>query len=56
MNPCLAGADGQGQALLAKALDLAISCAATSQKKNRWGGWRYSPDANDADTSVTGRC
>ena len=29
-------------------------CAATSQKKNRWGGWRYSPDATDADTSVTG--
>ena len=33
---------------------LAIGCAATSQKKNRWGGWRYSPDATDADTSVTG--
>ena len=39
---------------LAQALDLAIRCAATSQKKNRWGGWRYSPDATDADTSVTG--
>jgi hypothetical protein len=38
---------------IAQALDLAIRCAATSQKKNRWGGWRYSPDANDADTSVT---
>ena len=36
------------------ALNLAIGCAATSQKKNRWGGWRYSPDATDADTSVTG--
>ena len=36
------------------ALNLAIGCAATSQKKNRWGGWRYSPDASDADTSVTG--
>lgn len=35
-------------------LDLAIRCAVTSQKKNRWGGWRYSPDATDADTSVTG--
>jgi hypothetical protein len=39
---------------LAAALELAIGCAATSQKKNRWGGWRYSPDATDADTSVTG--
>jgi hypothetical protein len=39
---------------IAQALDLAIRCAATAQKKNRWGGWRYSPDAYDADTSVTG--
>src|SRR5947209_7966497 len=39
---------------IAQALDLAIRCAATSQKKNRWGGWRYNPDATDADTSVTG--
>ncbi|MBL9153569.1 MAG: squalene--hopene cyclase [Verrucomicrobiales bacterium] len=39
---------------LGEALDLAIRCAATSQKKNRWGGWRYTPDASDADTSVTG--
>jgi hypothetical protein len=39
---------------IGQALDLAIRCAATAQKKNRWGGWRYSPDATDADTSVTG--
>ncbi len=39
---------------IAATLELAIRCAATSQKKNRWGGWRYSPDATDADTSVTG--
>jgi len=39
---------------LAQTLDLAIRCAATAQKKNRWGGWRYSPDATDSDTSVTG--
>jgi hypothetical protein len=39
---------------IGEALQLAVGCAATSQKKNRWGGWRYSPDANDADTSVTG--
>ena len=36
------------------ALDLAVRCASTSQKKNRWGGWRYNPDATDADTSVSG--
>ncbi len=39
---------------LAATLDLAIRCSSTSQKKNRWGGWRYTPDATDADTSVTG--
>ena len=39
---------------IAQALDLAVRCAGTSQKKNRWGGWRYTPDATDADTSVTG--
>ena len=45
---------GQPGRSLAQALDLAIRCASTSQKKNRWGGWRYSPDSTDADTSVTG--
>lgn len=39
---------------IAEALQLAVGCASVSQKKNRWGGWRYSPDATDADTSVTG--
>ena len=39
---------------IAQALDLAIRCAATSQKKNQLSGWRYSPDSTDADTSVTG--
>jgi hypothetical protein len=39
---------------IAQTLDLAIRCASTAQKKNKWGGWRYSPDATDADTSVTG--
>ena len=39
---------------ISQALDLAIGLAASSQKNNRWGGWRYSPDAKDADTSVTG--
>jgi hypothetical protein len=43
-----------GKRTIAQALDLAVRAAATSQKKNRWGGWRYTPDATDADTSVTG--
>jgi hypothetical protein len=47
------GEDSKGRTV-GKSLSLAIGCAATSQKKNRWGGWRYSPDATDADTSVTG--
>ena len=47
------GADSKGRTI-GQAVKLAVDCAATSQKKNRWGGWRYSPDATDADTSVTG--
>jgi hypothetical protein len=47
---------GGGKAVrtIGQSLELAIRCASTSQKKNRWSGWRYSPDATDADTSVTG--
>jgi hypothetical protein len=37
-----------------QALELAVRAATTSQKKNSFGGWRYSPDANDSDTSVSG--
>jgi hypothetical protein len=36
------------------ALELAVRCAVTSQRKNSFGAWRYSPDAHDADTSVSG--
>jgi hypothetical protein len=39
---------------IGRALELAVRCAVTSQKKNSLGAWRYSPDANDADTSVSG--
>ena len=42
------------QRSIGKALELAVRAALTAQKKNRWGGWRYSPGANDADTSVSG--
>jgi hypothetical protein len=36
------------------ALELAVRGAVTSQQKNQFGGWRYSPDSRDADTSVSG--
>ena len=36
---------------ISQALDLAIRLSGTSQKNNRWGGWRYSPEARDADTT-----
>jgi len=39
---------------IGEALELAVRTAITSQNKNNVGGWRYSPDASDADTSVSG--
>jgi hypothetical protein len=48
------GEEAAGIFTLGEALEMAVKCAATSQTKNRWGGWRYSPDATDADTSVSG--
>lgn len=39
---------------IGQALELAVRAAITSQKKNPLGAWRYSPDSNDADTSVSG--
>lgn len=39
---------------IGEALELAVRGAVTSQKKNPLGAWRYSPDARDADTSVSG--
>jgi hypothetical protein len=35
-------------------LELAVRAAITSQNKNSVGAWRYSPESNDADTSVSG--
>src|SRR5690349_17573431 len=46
--------DGKPKRTIGAALELAVRAALTSQKKNSLGGWRYSPDANDADTSVSG--
>ena len=39
---------------LGQALELAARCAVTSAKNNPHGAWRYSPEAKDADTSVSG--
>ena len=39
---------------IGQALELAVRCAVTSAKGNPFGAWRYSPDAKDADTSVSG--
>lgn len=46
--------DGKGPRTIGQALELAVRAAITSQKKNPLGAWRYSPDAQDADTSVSG--
>lgn len=46
--------DGKKPRTIGSALELAVRAAITSQKKNTLGGWRYSPDSTDADTSVSG--
>jgi len=46
--------DRKGPRSIGQALELAVRAAITSQKKNPVGGWRYSPDSHDADTSVSG--
>ncbi len=48
------GGDTENSRGLGQALELAVRGAVTSQKKNKFGGWRYGPDATDADTSVSG--
>jgi len=50
------GSDGNKskQRSLGEALELAVRTSITSQKKNPFHAWRYSPDARDADTSVSG--
>ena len=46
--------DPQEKRSLAQAVELAVRAALTAQKRNRHRAWRYSPGANDADTSVSG--
>ena len=49
-----AAASGQKGRPIGQSLELAVRCAVTSAKNNPHGAWRYSPDAKDADTSVSG--
>jgi hypothetical protein len=39
---------------IAPALQKAVELILSAQKRNKLGGWRYAPDANDADTTVSG--
>jgi len=39
---------------IGQALELAVRCALTAQKRNPFGAWRYSPGSQDADTTVSG--
>jgi len=39
---------------IGQALELATRCALTAQEGNPGGAWRYSPHAQDADTTVSG--
>ncbi len=38
------------------ALKKAVELILTSQEKNRFKAWRYSPDSKDADSTVSGAC
>lgn len=39
---------------IAPALKQAVELILSAQKRSRSGGWRYTPDSTDADTTVTG--
>lgn len=39
---------------IAPALKKAVELIVSSQKKNRFNAWRYTPESRDADTTVTG--
>lgn len=48
------GDSDQQKRSIAEALELGLKSAIKAQEKNPWGAWRYSPDSQDADTSVSG--
>jgi len=53
----LAEAYGQvDDARIGPALQKAVDLLLTSQNNNPMGAWRYSPEARDADTTVSGAC
>jgi len=39
---------------IAEALTKAVELILRAQRRNRFGGWRYTPESTDADASVTG--
>lgn len=39
---------------IAESLKKAVDLIVTAQKRNRFGGWRYTPESRDADSTVTG--
>ncbi len=39
---------------IGQALELSVRCSLTAQKNNPFHAWRYSPDSQDADTTVSG--
>jgi hypothetical protein len=39
---------------IAESLKIAIKLILSAQKRNSFGGWRYTPDSRDADTTITG--
>ena len=41
---------------IAPALQKAVNLILTSQEKNKFKAWRYTPDAQDADSTVSGAC
>ncbi|QDV80052.1 squalene--hopene cyclase [Botrimarina mediterranea] len=46
--------EGDRQRSIGEALELGVRASITSQKNNPTSAWRYSPNGNDADTSVSG--
>lgn len=48
------GGAGKDRLTIGKSLELAVGAIITSQDQNPFGAWRYSPEAKDADTSVSG--
>ena len=49
-----AGTDDKDPPTIGAGLELAVRCTLTSQNRNPLKAWRYSPTADDADTSVSG--